>query len=136
MRTFLVVLIALFAIPGFILGWEGGQKPAAAQKSEVVQKKPLIQIDKSAEMQQGRLKLLEKLKAQGVFQKVEIPGDLPRLWIAPRFHSLNYEQKEKFVSIVYAYYFDGYSITDAVRIYDGKTGKEIGDYSSQGLKLY
>jgi hypothetical protein len=136
MRTFLVVLIALFAIPGFILGWEGGQKPAAAQKSEVVQKKPLIQIDKSAEMQQGRLKLLEKLKAQGVFQKVEIPGDLPRLWIAPRFHSLNYEQKEKFVSIVYAYYLDGYSITDAVRIYDGKTGKEIGDYSSQGLKLY
>ena len=137
MRRVLIALFVLITIAA-LLGSRGeAQKPDAAPKSAVVQKRePLIKIDKSAEMQEGRLRLLEKLKAQGVFQKVEMPGNLPRLWIAPRFHTIDFDQKQKFVSVVYAYYFDGYNMGDAVRIFDGKTGKEIGDYSSQGLKLH
>jgi len=95
-------------------------------------------VDRSDEMQSNRLKLMEKLRAQGFFQKVEMPGNLPRLWVGPAFHSADFEAKQKFVSVVYAYYFGGTNIADSVRIYDGKTGKEIGDYSigNPGLKLF
>ncbi|WP_441228075.1 hypothetical protein AB7813_08975 [Tardiphaga sp. 20_F10_N6_6] len=95
-------------------------------------------VDKSDEMQSNRLKLMEKMRAQGVFQKVEMPGNLPRLWVDSGFHSADFETKQKFVSVVYAYYFNGSNIADSVRIYDGKTGKEIGDYSigNPGLKLF
>lgn len=100
--------------------------PAAAQAT----------LDKSTEMQTGRLTLMEKLRAQRIFQKVEMPGSLPRLWVGPRFHTIDFDLKQKFVGVVYAYYFDGKNIADSVRIYDGKTGKEIGDYSLSGLKIY
>lgn len=97
-----------------------------------------VAVHKSDEMQSGRLKMMEKLRAQGVFQKVEMPGNLPRLWVGSAFHSADFDTKQKFVSVVYAYYFSGVNIGDSVRIYDGKTGKEIGDYSigNPGLKLF
>jgi hypothetical protein len=136
MRKALAAVFVLIAIAALLGSQAETQKPDAASKPAVAEKRePLIKIDKSAEMQEGRLRLLEKLKAQGVFQKVEMPGNLPRLWIAPRFHTIDFDQKEKFVSVVYAYYFDGYNMGDVVRIFDGETAKEIGDYSSQGLKL-
>lgn len=93
-------------------------------------------IDKSDSMQAGRLKLMEKLRAERVFQKVEIPGNLPRLYVAPRFYTLDFDMKQKFVSVVYAYYFTGKNITDSVRIYDSRSGKEIGHFAMpSGLKL-
>ncbi len=93
-------------------------------------------INKSEAMQAGRLKLMEKLKNERVFQKVEIPGTLPRLFVQPRFYTLDFDMKQKFVSVVYAYYFDGSKSTDSVRIYDSRSGKEIGYYAvPQGLKL-
>lgn len=93
-------------------------------------------IDKSAEKQAGRERLIEKLHKERVFQKVVVPGNLPRLYVAPRFYTLDFDMKKNFVSVVYAYYFDGKNITDSVRIFDSKSGKEIGSFSlPQGLKL-
>lgn len=93
-------------------------------------------IDKSEAKQAGRLKLMEKLGKELVFQKVEVPGNLPRLYVTPRFYTLDFDMKQSFVSVVYAYYFDGKNITDSVRIYDSKSGKEIGGFSMPGgLKL-
>jgi hypothetical protein len=134
MRKVLVALLVLVAISPLI-GSQGGElRTDLAQKSDVV--KARAPVVKSAEMQKERLEMIQKLKAYGVFQKVDIPGDVPRLWIAPGFYPLKSDQKETFVRVVYDYFFDGNSIGDVVRIYDGKTGKEIGDYSSLGLKLY
>lgn len=95
-------------------------------------------IDKSEAMQKGRRELIDKLIAQGVFQKVEIPGNLPRLWVQPAFHELDFDAKQKFTSVVYAYYVDSGDVSASVRLYDSKTGKEIGSFAAYhgGLELF
>ncbi|MCK4326382.1 hypothetical protein KAU86_02390 [bacterium] len=97
----------------------------------------LAKVDKSADMQEQRKQLIEKLITQGIFAKVEVPGSLPRLWVKPAFYTLDFETKEKFVSVVYAYYFDGSNYGDTVRIFDNMSGKEVGSYSlaDPGLRL-
>jgi len=114
--------IATFALLA-MLGFAG---MAAAQTT----------IDKSETKQAGREKLIKKLQTERVFHKIETPGTLPRLYVAPRFYTLDFDMKQQFVSVVYAYYFDGKKITDSVRIYDSKSGKEVGYFAlPQGLKL-
>ena len=115
-----------------------GPTPSPEQRRAIAA--AAVQIDKSAEAQAGRKALIAKLIREGVFQKVEVPGNLPRLWVRPGFHALDFDQKKTFVAVVYAYYFAGSKMTDSVLIYDSLTGKEIGIfnphlYSNGGLKL-
>lgn len=90
-----------------------------------------------ADMQADRMAFIEKLIAKGVFQKVEIPGNLPRLWVRPAFYALDFNLKSKFVNVVYAYFITENPRYDIVVIYDSKTGKEVGKYADVygGLKL-
>ena len=55
----------------------------------------------------------------------------------PAFYALDFDIKDKFVSVVYAYYFDGTNIADSVRVIDSNSGKEVGNYSplNPGLKM-
>jgi len=98
---------------------------------------PVATIDKSPAMQADRKKLIEKLIEQGVFQKIEVPGFLPQLWVRPGFYIADFDQRESFVSVVYAYYFDGSDPTDSVKLFDSQSGKEVGSYSivAGGLKM-
>lgn len=93
-------------------------------------------VDKSEAAQKGREDLIQKLIDTGIFQKVEMPGNLPRLWVRQDFHDLEFEAKQKFVSVVYAYYFDGSNISDRVRIYDSVSGKEIGGFDQSNLTMF
>lgn len=99
---------------------------------------PQPTVDKSEAAQQKRWALIQKLIKERVFLKIEMPGSLPRLWVAPRFHSLDFDTKRSFVSVVYAYHFDGANLSESVRIFDGRTGKEIGSFSiaDGGLRLF
>jgi len=94
-------------------------------------------MDSSPEMQAKRLNLINKLISEGIFYKVEKPGDYAHVWLTPLFHSLDFEDKESFVSVVYAYYISRDSKADTVILYDSKTGKHIGVYAELygGLKL-
>jgi hypothetical protein len=98
---------------------------------------PIPKIDKSDQAQKKRADLIKKLIGMRVFMKVEMPGNLPRVWTGPAFQALDFDTKSSFVSVVYAYHFDGSDISDGVRVFDGKTGKEIGDFSvNGGLRLF
>lgn len=129
----IIAIVFVVAIIGAVVGGrtDGGPKSIASRPAQVAT------IDKSAAMQADRKKLIEKLIGEGVFQKVETPGTLPRLWVRPRFYAAEFDQKQSFVSVVYAYYFDGSNETDSVRIFDSRSGKEVGSYSAVqgGLKL-
>ena len=94
-------------------------------------------IDKSDKMQKQRKAFIEKLMEKNIFQKVEEPGTIPNVWVRPAFYALDFDTKQKFIGVVYAYYFDGSNITDSVRLIDSLSGKEVGDYSTvnPGLKL-
>ena len=100
----------------------------------------LIQIDKSKEMQKGREDLIKDLTRKGLFAKIEDPGRphlFVKLWVRPAWHVIDFDKKQSFASVVYAYYFDGTSYADTVIIVDAMNGKEIGEYSfrTPGLKL-
>jgi hypothetical protein len=112
------------------------EQRAAAQSPPVAPKKAEPKVDKSAAAQERRSKLIAKLQAERVFLKIEVPGNLPRLWVTQRFKALDFDTKQTFVSVVYAYYFDGNDFTDSVRIYDGQSGKEIGQFTTSGLRMF
>ena len=94
-------------------------------------------IDKSPEKQAARKRLIEKLISEGVFQKVDtMGGNLPKAYVRPAFYNLDFETKQQFVSVVYAYYFNGSNISDLVILRDSRGGKDVGDYApSRGLKM-
>lgn len=98
---------------------------------------PVATIDKSPQMQEKRADLIEELTRLQVFAKIESPGSVPRVWVRPAFYLLDFDQKQNFVSVVYAYHFDGSSAGDFVRVIDNQTGKEIGQFNPRlgGLKL-
>jgi ribosomal protein L37AE/L43A len=124
-----VVVILGFAVTKGILSPPTNDSPRSSQK--------VATIDKSEDAQQARKELIEKLINQGIFLKVEMSASLPRVWVKPVFYRLNFDTKERFINVVYAYYFDGTNMSDSVRVIDGHSGKEIGDYSllNPGLKM-
>lgn len=91
----------------------------------------------SPELQQKRLALIEDLISEGVFHKVEKPATYPHVWVTPLFHSLDFDDKQAFISVVYAYYITKDPASDIVVLYDSKTGNEVGTYAEvySGLKL-
>ncbi len=100
-----------------------------------------IKIDREPETQAERKALLQRLSNEGVFIKAELPGGLPWVWVGPAFYTLDFENQRDVVSIVYSYYLDGSDPIAAVRIFDGQTNKEIGDYNMNspdgaGLRLF
>lgn len=92
----------------------------------------------SVELQSKRLEFINKLIAQGIFQKVEKPAIYPRVWVTPLFMALNFDDKQLFIGVVYSYYVTQNSQCDMVLLYDSKIGKEIGIYAKEygGLKMH
>ena len=117
-------LVLIVAVLGILIvsNWVG--EPKIGRDPEPAVKK----LDKSEKAQKQRLALIQKLIDQGVFRKVEVPGNLPRVWVTRQFISLDFDTKQKFASVVYAYHFDGTGQTDMVLLIDDRTGKQIGRY--------
>ena len=127
------IFVAVFIVWMVVAGLAPVSPPPSAVQ-------PVARLDKSPAAEARRKALIEKLIREGIFQKIETPGNLPRLWVRSAFHELDFDQKKTFVEVVYAYYFDGSDRTEWVRIFDSQTGKEIGGfnphlYPNGGLKL-
>lgn len=88
-----------------------------------------------ADMQSDRKAFIQELVNK--FQKVEVPGNLPHLWVKPAFYILDFDTKSQFVNVVYAYYITQNPKYNIVVLYDSQTGKEVGKYTEVygGLKL-
>jgi len=92
-------------------------------------------LDKSPQMQQKRQDIIQRLLNERIFIKVETPGTLPRVSVGPRFYNLDFDDKQTFVSVVYAYHFTSQD-DGMVRLMDGRTNKSIGSFTRDfGLKL-
>ena len=119
-------------------GWESD--PPKPKRALSFPKSPITEPE---ELQAKREDFISELFRKGIFDSIEMPGNVPRLWIAPAFYLLDFKTKSSFVEIVYAYYFDKPDKNksriwgDTVRIIDNYTGKDIGSYSlgQGGLKL-
>lgn len=100
---------------------------------------PKSTITKPEELQTKRQHMIICLIREGIFDRIEMPGTLPHLWVGPTFMNLDFKTKKSFVEVVYAYYFDRPDRKqieiwgDSVRIKDVFTGKDIGSYSLGNL---
>jgi hypothetical protein len=89
-------------------------------------------------MQEKRKKLPEELMAKSVFQKISMMGgSIPKAYVTPTVYAVDFDTQQKFVSEIYAYYFDGTNITDVVTLRDSRNGKDVGEFNPQmgGLKM-
>lgn len=96
---------------------------------------PKPTIDKSEKMQKQRQAFIEKLIGRRVLTKVDTPGSLPRAHVGPVFYTLDFDTKQSFINVVYAYYFDGSDDYDILRVMDGRTNKAVGTFTTSGLSL-
>lgn len=91
-------------------------------------------------IQDDRAKLIGEFQGLGLIQKAEVTKDGAELWIAPRFYTLDYDDKVRTANVVWAWAFAvpkngtaGHAVGD-LYLYDSKSGKLIGSYSgTQGL---
>ncbi len=102
-------------------------------QAPVVPSRPAV--DKSSVAQAKREQLIQKLIVNRIFLKTGVPGNLPRVWVGAPFYALEFDQKQAFVGVIYAYYFDGFRRDDVVRVFDGYTNKSIGQFTLSGLTL-
>lgn len=94
-------------------------------------------ISAAQSMQEQRKEMIEKLQRTGIFQKVEVPGNLPHLWIRPAFYALDFDAKQSFVNVVYSYFYTKNPSYRMVILFDSRSGKEVGEFSPSlgGLKM-
>ena len=92
----------------------------------------------------GKTNLIEKLIQEfinkGVFEKVEYRQHRATVWVGSTFYLLDFEAKQNFCSVVYAYLatYEKYDLV-SVTLKDVQSGKTVGDYSQRltgfGLKM-
>jgi hypothetical protein len=132
------ILAALIGIPAVLGGGCLILSLAAVQNAERAQQatKEQIAAERSPAKQEQRKQLIAKLRAKGVFNRIENRGNgLVRAWTGPAFDGLDVQTKQSFCGVVYAYHFDGQTIGDAVILHDGRTGKQVGSFTRYGLKM-
>ena len=79
--------------------------------------------------------MLRDLITNRIFQKTE-GGQVPKVWVRPGFYILDFDQKQTFLGVVYAYYSVENPTLVVVSIRDAMTNKEIGTFDPErGLKL-
>ena len=88
-------------------------------------------IDKSPSIQAERRKLIDDLVAQGVMKAPRKTSvDIVRVVVTPRFMDLDFDQKDAFIAVVYAYHFDSSADRNMVILLDSKSDKDVGVFSA------
>lgn len=97
---------------------------------------PKPAIDKSPDKQNGREKLIADLQQRGVFGKIECRDTGATAVVGSTFYPLDFETKQSFIGVVYAFCFDGTKDYVAITLRDISTNNKVGEFSKEfGLKL-
>lgn len=93
--------IAMFTMLSMLLSsiFSGGE--ASKQTTEKLAA-PAFATDEAT--QEKRKTLLQKLIAQGVFYKIEVPSELPHAYVDRNWYSAAIDDKKAFAGVVYTYY--------------------------------
>jgi hypothetical protein len=113
---------------------EPAQPPAAPVRAQALPED--TDQEEEADLQTRRAEFIEKLVEAKVFQKAEVTGTFPRLWVEPRFYTLDFDKKQKCVGVVHAFHAKGNAIKDMVIVYDASSKRRIGTFDVlYGLRL-
>jgi len=97
----------------------------------------LKNLKTDAETQKERTDLMQDMFNKDLFKKIEKNGTYPHVHVGDTFYNLSFDQKQQFISVVFAYFYSQSKESDAVFINDYRNGKRVGMYSVKigGLKL-
>jgi hypothetical protein len=131
-----VILVMLVAIPVVISLFV--DRPHSdlvpAKKSPATKTEPATAASQAA--QAKRKEAITELMDDGVFYKTEYSSNnVAHLYVDTAFYKLNIDDKKTATNIVFAYFQAAHPNLSALRIMDGKTGKDIGKFSEYGLDL-
>lgn len=94
-------------------------------------------IDRSAAKQAKRIDSINSLKAAGFLSHVDLdhPGAV-HVFVRQSFIDSDFQDKVDVVSMIYGYYFEGYTASDTVYLFDARSGKSVGRFvPSSGLRM-
>ncbi|MCP5421740.1 MAG: hypothetical protein H6959_02375 [Chromatiaceae bacterium] len=109
--------------------------PSTSGNEVAAQSSGIAALDRSAEKQAERKQFIEKLIGMGVLYKVEVPAELPHIYVAPGFYALNIDDKQRFINVVYAYFVAQNPKANIATLYDSKSSNKIGMFTERGLDL-
>ena len=89
-------------------------------------------------LQPGRREFIESLIRKGYFERVELSGESPQVWVTPAFRLIDSDQREAYLSVVHAYHATAHGRRSSVSLIDVLTGEELGQYdpAAGGLRLH
>ena len=129
MKIIVRISLAMFVLGAFVLGQfitpSPTSTPAAAKTYT-----PAPTIDRSSTVQAKRKDLIERMMAERLISKVDVPGSLPRVHVLPRFYSLDFDERQRTVSVVAAYMGQA-SDHYPPRVFDAGTNKSVGRLTQQ-----
>lgn len=83
-----------------------------------------------ADMQEKRKEIIQKAIDMYIIQKLDVYGNVSRLWVKPLFYGLSYDEKLALVHVVYAYCLKMNSRYRTVILYDDFSKEEVGIYGA------
>lgn len=115
----LMVFVAVFSRP-----------PGPPSEAEVSQR--AAELAKQPE----RERLLSELTSKRIFTKVDFDRLVPDIVVGPAFYLVDFDAKQSFVSVVYAYARTKNPKVNLVQLHDSMTGKKVGTFNAtSGLEL-
>jgi len=126
--TTVLLLGLLLLLPLLVVSCDSSADSATTSARESAPKLDRL-IPGGQKLQRGRQQLIQKLIKQGVFTKTSRPGSILRVYTGRAWPTLPIDDKQQFVSVVYAYEFAGKRpdpYMDIVEVWDGFTGKKLG----------
>ena len=95
-------------------------------------------IDKSPRAQGERKAVIDSLTQKGLVRRIDSGRGSVRVSLRPGFYTMDEATRRKYIDVIYAYYFDGSSVNDAVILRDARHGNEVGQYNPYrgGLTMY
>lgn len=87
--------------------------------------------------QAAREEFIDKLIERKIFTKVTTGVTVPKVWVGPGFYAIDFETKQKFVEVAFAYFACGEQPeVTVVKLLNSMDGKEVGTYDDAfGLQL-
>jgi len=127
---FSLILIGLFFIIILTFLFDDDTSALKEEKKISISQEEIIK-------QSERKRFIEEelIKKIGIFKKIVVQGKLANIYVTSRFYALDFDEKAKFLDVVFAYYYIQDQTRELLILYDVKSGKEIGTYNKRGLNL-
>lgn len=139
-------LVKLFFLGVFVLAatwWvatlQDGPRTRRPQPALLPPDPPRAEADQAT--QDKRRELLAEYQRAGVVKTLDTPGSMPRLYVDPlRWAALDFDAKQTLCGLAFAYAYalplgETADEHDLLAVYDAKTDKRLGMFSSYGLDL-